>query len=199
MAWSSAQHSFLMPCSCLHCRWGEVSGRHMDLQIGDICDWEFLSDVFVGFKPDTVVHFGEQRSAPYSMIDRARAVYTQHNNVIGTINIMFAIKVRAAVQAGLGSQSACPPDSPTAPQHMELGPPCKTHLPQAALQTAFSCCLLKLVVYEPSRELMRAVLHAVPLMHVTVSRTSWPPQHSQVKLSTVSEYGPMTPFSASIL
>ena len=65
----------------------------MDLQIGDICDWEFLRDVFVGFKPDTVVHFGEQRSAPYSMIDRARAVYTQHNNVIGTINIMFAIKV----------------------------------------------------------------------------------------------------------
>ena len=77
-----------------------MSGRHMDLQIGDICDWEFLRDVFVGFKPDTVVHFGEQRSAPYSMIDRARAVYTQHNNVIGTINIMFAIKVKAVAQAG---------------------------------------------------------------------------------------------------
>eukprot|EP00891_Asterochloris_glomerata_P006291 jgi/Astpho2/6291/Aster-08343 len=85
----------LTPITTIHQRvkkWGEVSGRHMDLQIGDICDWEFLSDVFVGFKPDTVVHFGEQRSAPYSMIDRARAVYTQHNNVIGTINIMFAIK-----------------------------------------------------------------------------------------------------------
>lgn len=75
------------------CRWGEVSGKHIDLQIGDICDWEFLEDVFVSFKPDAVVHFGEQRSAPYSMIDRARAVYTQHNNVIGTINVMFAIKV----------------------------------------------------------------------------------------------------------
>lgn len=39
------------------------------------------------------MHFGEQRSAPYSMIDRQHAVYTQHNNVIGTINLMYAIKV----------------------------------------------------------------------------------------------------------
>jgi hypothetical protein len=45
------------------------------------------------FKPDSVVHFGEQRSAPYSMIDRSKAVYTQHNNVIGTVNVLFAIKV----------------------------------------------------------------------------------------------------------
>lgn len=62
------------------------------LQIGDICDWEFLSEVVTSFKPDAIVHFGEQRSAPYSMIDRQRAVYTQHNNVIGNINVMFAIK-----------------------------------------------------------------------------------------------------------
>ena len=40
-----------------------------------------------------MVHFGEQRSAPYSMIDRSRAVFTQHNNVIGTVNVLFAIKV----------------------------------------------------------------------------------------------------------
>ena len=40
------------------------------------------------------MHFGEQRSAPYSMIDRSKAVYTQQNNVIGTINVMFAIKAR---------------------------------------------------------------------------------------------------------
>lgn len=44
------------------------------------------------FEPDAVVHFGEQRSAPYSMIDRSRAIFTQHNNVIGTLNVMFAIK-----------------------------------------------------------------------------------------------------------
>lgn len=60
--------------------------------MGDICDFEFLSEAVQGFKPDTIVHFGEQRSAPYSMIDRARAVHTQHNNVIGTLNVLFAIK-----------------------------------------------------------------------------------------------------------
>jgi UDP-sulfoquinovose synthase len=85
----------LTPIASIHQRvrkWGEISGKHIDLQVGDICDWEFLEDVFTTFKPDSVVHFGEQRSAPYSMIDRARAVYTQHNNVIGTINVLFAIK-----------------------------------------------------------------------------------------------------------
>ena len=75
-------------------RWGEISGKHIDLQVGDICDWEFLAEAFQAFRPDAVVHFGEQRSAPYSMIDRSRAVFTQHNNVIGTVNVLFAIKVR---------------------------------------------------------------------------------------------------------
>ncbi|KAL3500762.1 hypothetical protein ACH5RR_039855 [Cinchona calisaya] len=38
------------------------------------------------------VHFGEQRSAPYSVLDRSRAVFTQHNNVIRTLSVLFAIK-----------------------------------------------------------------------------------------------------------
>ncbi len=74
-------------------RWGEISGKNIELHVGDICDFEFLSEVFQSFQPDAVVHFGEQRSAPYSMIDRSRAVFTQHNNVIGTVNVLFAIKV----------------------------------------------------------------------------------------------------------
>jgi UDP-sulfoquinovose synthase len=43
------------------------------------------------FEPDTIVHFGEQRAAPYSMIDQAHAVYTQTNNVVGNLNVMYAI------------------------------------------------------------------------------------------------------------
>ncbi|KAK9809587.1 hypothetical protein WJX73_004670 [Symbiochloris irregularis] len=85
----------LTPISSIHQRvrkWGEVSGKAIDLQIGDICDFDFLKDVVVNFQPDAIVHFGEQRSAPYSMIDRAHAVYTQHNNVLGTLNVLFAIK-----------------------------------------------------------------------------------------------------------
>lgn len=73
-------------------RWAEVSGKQIELMVGDICDFEFFSDVFQSFNPDAVVHFGEQRSAPYSMIDRQHAVFTQHNNVIGTVNVLFAIK-----------------------------------------------------------------------------------------------------------
>ena len=37
------------------------------------------------------MHFAEQRSAPYSMIDRSHAVYTQVNNVVGNLNLLFAI------------------------------------------------------------------------------------------------------------
>ncbi|GAB4816337.1 hypothetical protein N2152v2_003383 [Parachlorella kessleri] len=73
-------------------RWAEISGQQIELLVGDICDFEFFGEAFKNFAPDAVVHFGEQRSAPYSMIDRNHAVFTQHNNVIGTINVLFAIK-----------------------------------------------------------------------------------------------------------
>src|SRR5207244_5216228 len=43
-------------------------------------------------KPDAIVHLGEQPSAPYSMIDQEHAVFTQENNVTGTLNILFAMK-----------------------------------------------------------------------------------------------------------
>ena len=41
--------------------------------------------------PDAIVHFAEQRAAPYSMIDRKHAVYTQTNNIVGTLNLMYAV------------------------------------------------------------------------------------------------------------
>jgi nucleoside-diphosphate-sugar epimerase len=46
----------------------------------------------VVLQPDAVVHFAEQRSAPYSMIDRKHAVFTQVNNVVGTLNLLFALR-----------------------------------------------------------------------------------------------------------
>ncbi len=44
------------------------------------------------YEPEAIVHFGEQRSAPYSMIDREHAVFTQVNNVVGTLNLLFAMR-----------------------------------------------------------------------------------------------------------
>jgi UDP-sulfoquinovose synthase len=72
--------------------WQQVSGKRIDVHIGDLLDWAFLSEVVGGFRPDAVVHYAEQRSAPYSMIDREHAVFTQHNNVIGNLNLLFAIR-----------------------------------------------------------------------------------------------------------
>ncbi len=73
-------------------RWQDLTGKSMDLFIGDITDYEFLSKALRQFEPEAIVHFGEQRSAPYSMIDREHAVLTQVNNVVGTLNILYAMK-----------------------------------------------------------------------------------------------------------
>ena len=72
-------------------RWEQVSGHFINVRIGNLTDAAFTYGVVREAKPDAVVHFGEQRSAPYSMIDREHAVYTQVNNVVGTLNLLYAI------------------------------------------------------------------------------------------------------------
>ncbi|MGB8458831.1 MAG: NAD-dependent epimerase/dehydratase family protein, partial [Candidatus Acidiferrum sp.] len=72
--------------------WQAVSGKTIESFYGDVCDYEFLSSTLRAFEPDAVVHFAEQRSAPYSMIDRSHAVFTQVNNVVGTLNLLFALR-----------------------------------------------------------------------------------------------------------
>jgi UDP-sulfoquinovose synthase len=72
--------------------WQELTGKSIEMFIGDVNDYDFLSGVIEGFQPDAVVHFAEQRSAPYSMIDRKHAVFTQVNNVVGTLNLLFALR-----------------------------------------------------------------------------------------------------------
>lgn len=73
-------------------RWQQLTGKKIGLYLGDIQDYSFVSKAFQEFSPESVVHFGEQRSAPYSMIDREHAVMTQVNNIVGTLNILYAIK-----------------------------------------------------------------------------------------------------------
>jgi UDP-sulfoquinovose synthase len=72
--------------------WQELSGNTIDLFVGDVMEYDFLSSLINDFKPQAVVHFAEQRSAPYSMIDRKHAVFTQVNNVVGTLNLLFALR-----------------------------------------------------------------------------------------------------------
>ena len=71
--------------------WKEVSGHTVQPFIGDLTDHVFVEQTIREFAPEAVVHFAEQRSAPYSMIDREHAVYTQVNNVVGTLNLLYAI------------------------------------------------------------------------------------------------------------
>src|SRR6201987_1813914 len=72
--------------------WRELSGKFIDSFVGDVTDYDFVSSVLREFEPEAMVHFAEQRSAPYSMIDRKHAVFTQVNNVVGTLNLLFALR-----------------------------------------------------------------------------------------------------------
>ena len=72
--------------------WHELTGRTIELYVGDVTDYDFLASVVQSFEPEAVVHFAEQRAAPYSMIDRKHAVFTQVNNVVGTLNLLFALR-----------------------------------------------------------------------------------------------------------
>jgi UDP-sulfoquinovose synthase len=73
-------------------RWHDLTGKSIDLFIGDITNYEFLNKALHQFEPEAIVHFGEQRSAPFSMIDREHAVLTQVNNVVGTLNLLYIMR-----------------------------------------------------------------------------------------------------------
>jgi UDP-sulfoquinovose synthase len=72
--------------------WQQLTGKNIESFVGDITDYDFLTGLISSFEPDAIVHFAEQRSAPYSMIDRKHALFTQINNVTGTLNLLYAIR-----------------------------------------------------------------------------------------------------------
>jgi UDP-sulfoquinovose synthase len=85
----------LVPIESLHTRtraWREHTDREIEVFIVDLTDARKTFEMIEQFRPDTIIHFAEQRAAPYSMIDREHAVYTQQNNVIGTLNVLYAIE-----------------------------------------------------------------------------------------------------------
>jgi UDP-sulfoquinovose synthase len=69
----------------------KVTGHKIGWAEGDCCDFEFLSDVVQRFRPDTVVHYAEQPSAPYSMIGYNEARATLSNNLEATFNVIWAV------------------------------------------------------------------------------------------------------------
>ncbi|MGH7639930.1 MAG: NAD-dependent epimerase/dehydratase family protein [Candidatus Dormibacteria bacterium] len=73
-------------------RWRELGGAEILWQRADLTDAKAVERLFREHRPEAVIHFAEQRSAPFSMIDRGHAVMTQVNNVSGTLNLLFAIR-----------------------------------------------------------------------------------------------------------
>jgi|307.fasta_scaffold01364_4 UDP-sulfoquinovose synthase len=72
--------------------WQQLTGKTIQSFVGDITDYDFLCSAVKSFDPEAIVHFAEQRSAPYSMIDRKHALFTQVGNVTGTLNVLYAIR-----------------------------------------------------------------------------------------------------------
>ncbi len=72
--------------------WKEVSDKDIKFEIGDCCDYEFLSKIIKEFQPESIIHYAEQPSAPYSMIGHKETSLTLNNNLNATLNLVLAVK-----------------------------------------------------------------------------------------------------------
>jgi len=81
--------------------WKEVSGREIGFVNVDLAvEYDRLAAMLVELRPDAIVHFAEQRAAPYSMRTEKTKRYTVDNNVRGTHNLLTAL-VTTGVDASL--------------------------------------------------------------------------------------------------
>jgi len=72
--------------------WESKSSKKISVHVGDVTNYEFLLSVFKKYNPDTVIHYAEQPSAPFSMLNRDKAAFTVTNNLITTLNIAYAVR-----------------------------------------------------------------------------------------------------------
>ncbi len=85
----------LLPIASLSERvdvWKTLSGSAIRIFHADLCEYDQVESVFREFNPESIVHYGEQPSAGFSMMDHRRAAMTQTNNVIGTLNVLWAMR-----------------------------------------------------------------------------------------------------------
>jgi UDP-sulfoquinovose synthase len=72
--------------------WEKITQKKIQTYNGSTLQYGSIKKCLASFQPDAIVHFAEQRTAPYSMLDRNHAIYTMENNVLGTLNVLYAIK-----------------------------------------------------------------------------------------------------------
>jgi len=82
----------LLPIKSMIDREGLIRKFGGTFTFGNVMNYSSISRDIKNFQPDTIVHLAEMPSAPYSMMNNAKAVYTHNNNVIGTLNILYAMK-----------------------------------------------------------------------------------------------------------
>ncbi|HTW86119.1 MAG TPA: NAD-dependent epimerase/dehydratase family protein [Candidatus Sulfotelmatobacter sp.] len=75
--------------------WKRLTGKTIRFEQADVTDYQALCTMIDETRPEAVVHFGQQRSAPFSMIDREHAIRTHLNNTVGNMNVLWALHERA--------------------------------------------------------------------------------------------------------
>lgn len=72
--------------------WNANQNNKIQYLVADLLNYKVLYQILENFRPEVIIHYAEQPSAPYSMASREKAVFTQYNNVIGNLNLLFAMK-----------------------------------------------------------------------------------------------------------
>ena len=72
--------------------WKGLTGHDIKVYVGDIGEQDFLFKVVKEFEPDTIIHYGEIPSAPYSMLNHNTSWETIQNNLRATMAVMWAIR-----------------------------------------------------------------------------------------------------------
>ena len=75
--------------------WQSIADQEIRWRKMDLCDARAVVELIREVQPEALVHFAEQRSAPFSMIDLPHAAMTQVNNLVGTLNLLFALRDQA--------------------------------------------------------------------------------------------------------
>jgi UDP-sulfoquinovose synthase len=82
----------IRPLGVRRAAWAELTGRELDFHRIDVAkEYDMLRDLLAELRPDAVVHFAEQRAAPYSMKSPRHKRYTVDNNVNATTNLLTAL------------------------------------------------------------------------------------------------------------
>lgn len=70
----------------------EIGFKNISFMEGDLSDKEFVNALIKVHQPRIVLHLAAQPSAPYSHINMDKAYYSQQNNVLGTLNLLWSLR-----------------------------------------------------------------------------------------------------------